>query len=85
MDRQNPEERCAAAREHLSGVRLTEKALRYAVLAAMGRSNADIARLCGASEDSVKSSLKRTFERLGLRSRAQLRYALGLDSPQVSG
>lgn len=53
---------------------LTERALKYALLAARRYSNAEIAEICRTSEDSVKSSLKRTFARLGIRSRGQLRH-----------
>lgn len=51
--------------------------MKYAVLASQGRSNTEIADICRATENSVKSSLKRTFAALGIRSRGQLRHILG--------
>ena len=53
---------------------LTRSAMRYALCAAHGYSNESIAEICGVSVDSVKSSLKRTFAKLGIRSRGQLKY-----------
>jgi len=53
---------------------ITAKALGYAVFAAHGYSNEEIAKQFGSTADSVKSSLKRTFAVLGVRSRAQLKY-----------
>lgn len=52
---------------------LSDRAYIVAVLAASGLSNGSIAQICSVSEDSVKSSLKRTFTKLGIRSRAQLK------------
>lgn len=57
---------------------LTKQALKYAILAARRHSNEEIAELCSVSVDSVKSSLKRTFAKLGLRSRGQLKHILNL-------
>ena len=62
-----------------NGDGLTRKALEYAVLAACGSSNDEIAQACGVTTDSVKSSLKRTYAKLGIRSRAQLKYVLQLE------
>lgn len=57
-------------------VKLSEQALRFAALAADGFSNAEIAELTGCSENSIKSSLKRTYQKLGITSRAKLKSAL---------
>lgn len=59
---------------------LTEKAVRYAILASQKLSNEEIADICGTSTDSVKSSLKRTFAKLGIRSRGQLKYHFPTDN-----
>ncbi len=53
---------------------LTKAALKYAVLAAKNFSNEQIAKICSTSVDSVKSSLKRTFAKLGIHSRGQLKH-----------
>lgn len=67
-----------ASLEHLRHeLSLTRSAMRYALCAAHGFSNESIAEICGTSVDSVKSSLKRTFAKLGIRSRGQLKYILG--------
>lgn len=52
---------------------ITDRAYKYAVLASIGLSNAEIANICSVSEDSVKSSLKRTFAKANIRSRSQLK------------
>ncbi len=57
-------------------LKLTKQALRYAVLAADGFSNTQISEMTGASTDSVKSSLKRTYSKLGVSSRAKLKSVL---------
>lgn len=57
-------------------LKLSERALRFATLAADGFSNAEIAEMTGASADSIKSSLKRTYAKLGVSSRARLKIAL---------
>lgn len=57
-------------------LKLTKKALQYAMLAADGFSNAEIAEMTGASADSIKSSLKRTYAKLGVSSRAKLKSVL---------
>ncbi len=57
-------------------LKLTSQALQYAILASDGFSNDEIAELTGSSPDSVKSSLKRTFSKLGISSRAKLKNAL---------
>ncbi len=54
--------------------RLSHIALKYALLASRGLSNEEIAQICGASVDSVKSSLKRSFAKLGIHSRGQLKH-----------
>lgn len=53
--------------------RLTAKAYDIAKLAANGASNEVIAESLGISIDSVKSSLKRTYTKLGIKSRGQLK------------
>ncbi len=60
--------------ECVARTQLSEKAIQYALLAAQRLTNEDIAEICGSSTDSVKSSLKRTYARLGIRSRGQLKY-----------
>ena len=55
---------------------ITASAMRYALCAAHGHSNEETAEICGTSVDSVKSSLKRTYAKLGIRSRSQLKYIL---------
>ncbi len=57
-------------------LKLTKKALQYAMLAADGFSNSEISEMTGASADSIKSSLKRTFSKLGVSSRAKLKSVL---------
>ncbi len=57
---------------------LTPRAITYALYAARRFSNEQIAELCGTSVNSVKSSLKRTFARLGIRSRGQLKYVFNI-------
>ncbi len=57
---------------------LTKKALRYAIYATHGISNEEIASIIGTSTDSVKSSLKRTYAKLGIRSRGQLKHIFRL-------
>lgn len=59
-----------AERKRLS---LSKREFACAVLAASRFSNAEAARIMGASEDSIKSCLKRAFAKLGLRSRGQLK------------
>ena len=51
---------------------LSVTAFRYAVMAASGLENKEICRLFSVSEDSVKSSLKRTFAALGVKKRRGL-------------
>mgnify|MGYP000788433547 CR=1 FL=1 len=51
---------------------LSATAFKYAVMAASGVENKDICRLFSVSEDSVKSSLKRTFAALGVKNRRGL-------------
>ncbi len=53
---------------------LTRTALKYALYASRRYSNEQIAEICGTSVNSVKSSLKRTYAKLGIRSRGQLKY-----------
>lgn len=71
-----------SAMDALEGVRkqykLTRKALKYAILASKGMSNNEIAEINCTTTDSVKSSLKRTFEKLGIRSRGQLKHIFGI-------
>lgn len=57
-------------------IKLSEDALKYAILASEGSSNAEIAQLFGTTEDSVKSSLKRTYIKLGISSRPELPAAI---------
>lgn len=57
-------------------LKLTKQALQYALFAADGFSNNEIAEMTGASADSIKSSLKRTYSKLGIKSRAQLKSIL---------
>lgn len=52
---------------------LSRKEFAYAVLAASRFSNAQICAVYSVSMDAVKSSLKRVFAKLGIRSRGQLR------------
>ncbi len=66
----------AADSTKLKELRLTSRALQYAALAADGFTNDEIAELTGSSSDSVKSSLKRTYSKLGITSRARLKSAL---------
>ncbi len=51
---------------------LTEKAYSYAILAASGVQNREISGLFKVSENSVKSSLKRTYAALGIKNRRGL-------------
>ena len=51
---------------------LSATAFKYAVMAASGVENKDICRLFSVSEDSVKSSLKRTFAAPGVKNRRGL-------------
>lgn len=51
---------------------LTEMAYSYAVLAASGIPNSEIGRLFNISENSIKSSLKRTYAALGIKNRRGL-------------
>ncbi|MGN0649573.1 MAG: hypothetical protein ACI4KM_03980 [Oscillospiraceae bacterium] len=62
---------CAACRD--KRLDISDRAYKYAVLASVGLSNAEIANICSVTEDSVKSSLKRTFAKAGIRSRSQLK------------
>ena len=57
---------------------LTRSAMRYALCAAHGYSNEKTAEICGTSVNSVKSSLKRTFAKLDIRSRGQLKYIFSI-------
>lgn len=52
---------------------ISEKALEYALLAAKGCPNDEIAEITGSTLNSIKSSLKRTYAKLGIRSRNQLK------------
>lgn len=54
------------------GLGLSVTAYKYAVMAASGVENKEICRLFSVSEDSVKSSLKRTFAALGVKNRRGL-------------
>lgn len=51
---------------------LSKAAYSYAIMAASGITNAEISTLFGVSENSVKSSLKRTFAALGVKNRRDL-------------
>lgn len=51
---------------------LSEIAYKYAVMAASGVENKEMCRLFNVTEDSVKSSLKRTFAALGVKNRRGL-------------
>ncbi len=51
---------------------LSKAAYSYAIMAASGVTNAEISNLMGVSENSVKSSLKRTFATLGIKNRREL-------------
>lgn len=51
---------------------LTEAAYSYAIMAASGISNAEMSNLFNVSEDSIKSSLKRTCAALGAKNRREL-------------
>lgn len=51
---------------------LTETAYSYAIMAASGASNQDISAIMNASENSIKSSLKRTYSALGISNRREL-------------
>ena len=62
-------ERVEALRQELG---LSVTAFKYAVMAASGLENKEICRLFSVSEDSVKSSLKRTFAALGVKNRRGL-------------
>ena len=68
----------SSAMDALEGLRkqhgLTQKALKYAIFASRGMSNKEIAEINNTTTDSVKSSLKRTFDKLGIRSRGQLKH-----------
>ena len=54
------------------GLGLSESAFKYAVMAASGAENKEICKLFNVSENSVKSSLKRTFAALGVKNRRGL-------------
>ena len=51
---------------------LSEMAYSYAIMAVSGVSNKEMSRLFGASCDSIKSSLKRTYSLLGVKNRRGL-------------
>lgn len=58
---------------------LTRDAMKYSLYASRGFSNEQIAEICNTSVNSVKSSLKRTYAKLGIRSRGQLRHILNIN------
>ena len=51
---------------------LSEMAYSYAIMAVSGVSNKEMSHLFGASCDSIKSSLKRTYSLLGVKNRRGL-------------
>ena len=55
---------------------LTRDAMKYSLYASRGFSNEQIAEICNTSVNSVKSSLKRTYSKLGVTSRSKLKSAL---------
>ena len=63
-----------ALESHFKEFDLSAQALKYAIYASRRFSNEQIAKICGTSVNSVKSSLKRTYAKLGIRSRGQLKY-----------
>lgn len=71
---------CRAATQGLTGA-LTERERDVLMLVAFGRSNKEVARAMNISAETVKSHLKSTFAKLGVRQRAQavvLARSLGL-------
>lgn len=62
----------ASSRELREKLGLSEMAFRYAVMAASGVSNREMSSLFTASENSIKSSLKRTYAQLGVKKRREL-------------
>ncbi len=64
----------AALEPYRKEYELSEQALTYALYAARRFTNEQIAEICHTSVNSVKSSLKRTYAKLGIRSRGQLKY-----------
>ena len=52
---------------------LTQREQEIAALATEGMTNREIAAELGISENTVKTQLKRIFEKLGIRSRALLK------------
>lgn len=68
--------RSAAFEEHRIMLGLTQREFLCAMLAASRFSNEEITALCDISLDAVKCALKRTFAKLGIRSRGQLRNYL---------
>ncbi len=65
--------RAAAFDEVRRSLGLSRREFAYAMLAASRFSNADICGVYAVGMDAVKSSLKRAFAKLGIRSRGQLR------------
>ena len=63
--------------EHGDLTALTPAEDRIATMAADGHRNRDIATRLGISEKTVEAALSRTYEKLGIRSRAQLAVGLG--------
>jgi DNA-binding NarL/FixJ family response regulator len=63
-------------RRHLAALPLTERERHIIVFVLKGLSNADIARLHGTSEQSVKSSLYALYRKLGIGSRGELFHLL---------
>lgn len=51
---------------------LSETAYSYAIMAASGASNKDISLIMNVTENSIKSSLKRTYSALGIKHRREL-------------
>lgn len=62
----------ASSAERRKKLGLSEQAFIYAIMAASGVSNSEISGLLGVTENSVKSSLKRTFAQLGIKNRREL-------------
>ncbi len=62
----------ASTDEQRRALGLSNAAYSYAIMAASGISNSEISNLFSVSENSVKSSLKRTFSALGVNNRREL-------------
>ncbi len=71
-------ESMTALQQQYKELGLTPQAIKYALYAARRFPNEQIAEICNTSVNSVKSSLKRTYAKLGIRSRGQLKYIFNI-------